>query len=631
MRFAFPSVLWLLSVLPLIVLLYMLRAHRQEVPISSVLLWQRARRELAMQFPIRRLERNLLLLLQLVAATLAILALAQPQLTLPVAASTATVLVLDTSASMQATDVPPSRFEVARADARRWLAQPGGPVMVVEAGAMPRALTSFTDRPSAAAALAQLHPTDGPARLNEAIALAVAQRSGQSTSRAAQGRPFGSAQGRPRVIVYTDRAGPPAPGVVYHVIGRSSRNVGIVGIRTERTVDATHAVIQIRNAGAAPQTAPVTVFLDDRRLLSRTVLLPAGGIAAVPLAVSGRGMLRAQIDLRDDLVIDNTAYAVIGAPLPRVVVIGARDRVLDEAVAASPVQVVATANATADTLASADVVILNHTPPADLPPGNYLLLGTTASNLPVAVDGVVRSPQVLRWKSSHPVMRYVDLTRVQIGEALALQPRGGEVLAEGEVPLIWAAESEGLRVIVVGFTLQQSDLPLQVAFPIFLSNALAWLGGVGQTYHAGQPVIVPARESHEALLTGPAGVAMTVAARGGRFVIPSVDRAGIYTLRAGRREIRLAVNPAPEETEIAPIAPSASSGASVASATAGERRVELWPLSLFLALVVLGAEWFLWLRQLPRVEFGTSWPRPTRGSPSVRRARPGPQAAVVRR
>lgn len=622
MNLAFPAALWLLALVPLIVLLYMLRARRQNVPISSVLLWQRARRELAMQFPIRRLERNLLLLLQLMAAALAILALAQPQLTIPAAASTATVLVMDTSASMQATDIAPSRFEVARTEALGWLVRRGGPVMVVEAGAVPRVLTPFTDRPAVTAALMRLRPIDGPARLDQAVALAVAQRPAQSRS-------FAAGVGRPQVIVFTDRAGSPAQGVTYRVIGRSSRNVGIIGIRTEGSADTTHAVIQIKNAGPSPETVSLTVFLDDRRLLPRTLLLPPGGTTGVPLVVTGQGTLRAQIDLRDDLAIDNTAYAVAGAPPPRVVVIGEHDRVLEAALAAAPVQVAATRNVTAEALAAADVVILNHTPPTDLPPGNYLLFGTTASNLPVAVDGVVRGPQVLRWKSSHPVMRYVNLGGVQIGEALALRPRAGEVLAEGEVPLIWATEFEGVRAIVVGFTLQQSDLPLQVAFPIFLSNALTWLGGVGQTYQAGRPVIIPAREDREALVSGPAGMAMTVPASGGRFVIPSLDRAGIYTLRAGRREIRLAVNPAPEETEIAPVTSSATTGDSAPTVAVQERGVDLWPLLLLLALGVLVAEWLLWLRELPRVEFGKSRPRSTRGGPSVRPARGGSHAGAA--
>jgi len=83
MTLGLPAALWLLAVLPVIVLLYMLRARRHDVPMSSVLLWQRARQDLLVHLPVRRLERSLLLVLQLLTAAVVVLALARPQVVLP--------------------------------------------------------------------------------------------------------------------------------------------------------------------------------------------------------------------------------------------------------------------------------------------------------------------------------------------------------------------------------------------------------------------------------------------------------------------------------------------------------------------------------------------------------------------
>ncbi|MGH2348066.1 MAG: BatA domain-containing protein, partial [bacterium] len=104
MTFENPAGLWLLALLPVIVVLYMLRARRQDLEVSSTLLWQRARTDLAAQRPVRRLDRSVLLLLQLLAVALAAAALSRPQLPLA-GGGRGTVIVLDTSASMQATDV----------------------------------------------------------------------------------------------------------------------------------------------------------------------------------------------------------------------------------------------------------------------------------------------------------------------------------------------------------------------------------------------------------------------------------------------------------------------------------------------------------------------------------------------
>ncbi len=601
MTLGVPAALWLLAALPVIVILYMLRARRQEVSISSVLLWQRARRDLLVQMPVRRLERSLLLLLQLLAAALVVLALARPQAILPAAAGPATVVVLDTSASMQATDVTPSRFDAARADALAEIARSTGPVMVVEAGPQPRAVTGFVDAAAARAALERLSPTDAPARLDPAVAMALAQRS--------NGRSV-------RVLVFTDHGTAPAPGVVYRIVGVGSRNLAVAGVRVERTSGGTAAIVQVRNAGTVAERVPLAVWLDDRRILERTVEVPAGATVSVPVYVAGRGILKAQISPGDFLAVDDTGYAVIGAPAVRVLVAGERDRALEEALQATGASVTAVLAPDAQSIAAADVVVLNRTPPVELPPGNYLLLGTTASNLPIAVDGVVPSPQVLRWSRSHPVMRYVDLRDVVIARTLALRTNGGDVLAEGEVPLIWAYNAGGIRAIVVGFSLQESDLPLQIAFPILLSNAVSWLSGTGLAYDAGQALTVPAGPYPQAVLVGPDGSRTVLPAQGGQFIVPVLERVGIYTIQFGGRTRRVAVNPVPSESEIAPAAAAAPRVSSLPPDRT-RRPIDLAPAVLLAAIGALLVEWALWLRTLPRSRPAAAPPRWRSPGPST--------------
>jgi hypothetical protein len=581
-----PAALWLLAVLPVIVLLHLLRARRHDVPISSVLLWQRARQDLLAQMPVRRLERSLLLLVQLLAAAVVIMALSRPQVTLPAASSSATVIVLDTSASMQATDVAPSRFDAARTAAIEELAHGTGPVMVIEAGPRPRVASDFGAREIARAALMRLHPTDAPRRLDQAVAMALAQRlNGQAT----------------QIIVFTDRAIPAAPGVQYHIVGQTDRNVGIVGVRAERTGEGTVAIVQVRNAGHDAEHVPLTVSLDGRPILDQIVRLPPDATVAVPVRVMGEGILRAHIAPNDSLTVDDTGYAVLGGPPVHVLVVGEQDRTLVEALRAVGVFVMPPHALDAHALAAADVIVLNQTPPAELPPGNYLLLGTTGTNLPLASDGVVRTPEVLRWSHSHPVMRYVDLHDLTIATTLAMQPRGGEVLAEGEVPLIWAYDAQGIRAVIVGFGLHESDLALQVAFPILLRNTLSWLSGVGAAYEAGDPLVVPAGPHAEALLTDPVGHSVVLPARGGQFVVPVLERVGVYTLQVGNRIRQFAINPAPAATEIAPIHPP---GGVAAPRSAGyaQRHVDFAPILLLAALFLLAVEWVLWVRGRPRTD-----------------------------
>jgi hypothetical protein len=570
----------------------MLRARRQDVRISSVLLWQRARDDLQAHAPVRRLQRSLSLLLQLLAASALVLALARPRAFLPSAGGPATVVVVDVSVRMQATDVTPSRFEAARADAMAEISRSPGAVMVMRAGPQPRAITGFVSSAAARAAVANLLPTDAPSQLDQAVVLALGQRAGG---------------GRPRVVVFSDHVSTAPPGVEFRIVGESHRNVAITGVRAEQTAGGMEAIVQVRNASPTIERVPLTVTLDDQQILARTMDLPASTTISVPVAVRGHGILKARIDPHDSLSADDVGYAVVGEPPVRVLVVGEHDRMLETGLQAAGADVTTSRTPDPATLAASDVVVLSRTPSGDLPPGNYLLLGTTAPNLPLDVDGVVSSPHILRWSGRHPVMRYVDLRAVAIARALALHPRDGEVLAEGEVPLIWAYDSGGLRAIVCGFALQESDVALQAAFPIFVHNALSWLTGSGLAYEAGQPWIVPARGQTQAELLSPDGSRAVLAALGGQFVVPALERVGVYTLSVGDRLHRIAVNPAAAAADITPVRLPRTQSA-IAPGSPSLRVMELAPALLTVGLLVLLVEWALWLRRLPPVQ--PAAPRP---------------------
>lgn len=582
MNLAVPAALWGLLVLPVIVLLYMLRTRRLDTPVSSLLLWQRARKDLAARRPVRRFERSLLLLLQLLAVSLLIVALARPQVHLPGTAGMRTVIIMDVSASMQARDVRPSRFSDALAGAHAAVDDAPGEVMIIAAAAAPRIAAPFGDAPSAHRVLAALRPTDGPSHLDQAVTLALGQRAAAEV----------------RVEVFTDRAGQSVPGVTYHVVGTSGANLGIAAVAVEQAPSGSVVIVQIQNASSTPERVPVVLKQGTRRLAARVVAVGGGAVTSVALPVSVSGTVEVVLEREDVLSVDNIAHVIAGTRPARVVVAGGPDRVLTEALEAIPVRIIPAQRITPETLRAADVVILNRTPPVELPPGNYLLLGTTARNLPLTAPGRIRgSSSVLRWAVRHPVMRYVTLDDVTIGDALRLAPRGGEILAEAETPLLWAYEGDGIRAIVSAFSLDQSDLPLHMAFPIFLQNALTWLGGGERVYEAGVPVVLPARGDAEAVLEWPDGSRQQLASSAGRFVIAAADRAGVYVLRTGTRDYSFVVNPSAEEIAIAPVRPRTAAAAPASGIARGMS--DIWRALVLLAVVVLSVEWWLWLRGLP--------------------------------
>lgn len=107
----------LLAAVPVgIILLYFLKLRREPVDVPSTYLWSKTIEDLHVNSLLQRLRRSLLLLLQLLVVALAAIAVFRPGIRDNMIGQGRTVFLLDTSASMQATDLESgeSRFDKAK-------------------------------------------------------------------------------------------------------------------------------------------------------------------------------------------------------------------------------------------------------------------------------------------------------------------------------------------------------------------------------------------------------------------------------------------------------------------------------------------------------------------------------------
>src|SRR5688572_25890273 len=107
---------------PSLIILYFLKLRRRDVEISTTLLWKKTIQDLQANAPFQRLRRNILLLLQLIVLGAALCAIGQPQIMGRPVSAQRHVILIDRSASMQATDAgsaeaPRSRLDQARDEA----------------------------------------------------------------------------------------------------------------------------------------------------------------------------------------------------------------------------------------------------------------------------------------------------------------------------------------------------------------------------------------------------------------------------------------------------------------------------------------------------------------------------------
>jgi uncharacterized membrane protein len=591
-------------------LLYFLKVRRRQRRVSSLLLWEPSARDQQASAVFQRLQRDPLLLLQLLALSALALALARPTATVMGHGAQKVIVVLDTSASMRSSDVAPSRFEVARREALAFVRSlgVGAEVMVVEAGISPRVTAPLSrDHGRAESAIRSAEVHDIPSRLAEAVRTA---------------RAFTGDDPRAQVHVFTDGTHPPTDPadagdrrIRWRSFGRRSDNVGVTNFAIRRNYFGSfdyQAFLSLVNFSRSEKTFSFTLDLDGKVLATRTVTLGPNVRRAVvlPFSHQGGGTVTARIDTKDDLRADDVAYAVI--PPPRkiaVLLVSAGNLFLEKELRTDPqvsVEVRPPARYPGG-MEGFDVVVLDSVSPRRVGRGRFVLVNSAPGDVPIEVLGRVERPMILDWDRNHPVMKSVDFTKVLIEDSLRIRPlAAGKALVESASgPLVYLLEEPSRTALWVGFDLFKTDLPLHVAFPLIVSNAIRWLhpAGIDQAslqLTAGQPMLLPVEHDVASVtVRTPSGRRVIAQVVRGAVSFAETDEIGVYTIETGRRDLRVAVNLAnAEESDLTPRPlPTGSSSGAASDATVPVQR-ELWPLFVALAALLLLLEAALyWRRQ----------------------------------
>src|SRR5207249_3540170 len=132
---------------PAIIALYFLKLRRQPLEVPSTYLWSRAIEDLHVNSLWQRLRQSLLLFLQLLLIALIAFTLLRPGWSGTKLEGKRFVFLIDTSASMEATDVAPSRLDQAKRQAIDFIEQmePASVAMVISFSNVAKVEQPFTD------------------------------------------------------------------------------------------------------------------------------------------------------------------------------------------------------------------------------------------------------------------------------------------------------------------------------------------------------------------------------------------------------------------------------------------------------------------------------------------------------
>jgi hypothetical protein len=435
--------------------------------------------------------------------------------------------------------------------------------------------------------------------------------------------------------------------VRYLPVGRRSDNVGIIAFNVRRYIAnkaAYEVYIEVQNFGPEPAHRQLTLYNGDTAVDVRRIDLAPGQrihqvYAKLPASVDDK--LRASLRPvdgpggSDPFALDDQAYALLPArKKQKVLVVGSPNLYLEGALLVYE-NIDLVGRISADEYAArpaaadgVDVVVFDDVTPDAVPPAPISLLyfHPTGPASPIAVRGEVLAPHITEVDEGHPVMRWVTLSDVYMDRSDAFTPdasKGESTLAFSVRDSILAAKRDGKRkILAVGFSLpaqgrdSATDLPMRVAFPMLLVNALDWFAGdqtdLLTTYPTGTRERVPLDGvvgATEAEVRGPDnqlthtpvidGLATFYGARVGYYDLAAKAHDGSVLAR-----IELAANLAsPEESDIAPSAKLTLGGPGgkqlvEPEAFAVSRSQQLWIYLIVLAAGLILVEWITYHRRI---------------------------------
>ena len=639
---------------PLLLLLYFLKLRRSIQVVSSTLLWLTSTEDLRANAPFQRLRRNILLLLQLIALLMLVLAVMQPRIEGAGGGGGRTILLIDRSASMQVRDVDgDTRFEAAIEAAASEIDRlhAGGlfgggdeETMIITFADQAEIVQPFTgSRQQLQNALQGIRPSHGRSRIEDALNLA----------RVYSLNPTPDVVDRPTadpasLVLFSDGRIQDLDGLVLRgeslvfqrVGGTEVDNCSVTTVAADRPYDRP-AFIEVfaglTNWNERSVLADVQLSVDGlARRVEEIELPPAERNAATGRLEPGRrnltftpfrqdrdAIIEVALLREDQLAVDDVGRMVVPPPRSLRVGLVSPDRRLIrrimeglslqrlDVMTLQDYESIVSERRTGDW----DVLVFDAVTPSRMPDAPSIFLGRTPPTDRVRAYGDSGGQVVLEGSGDHPLLRYVDVDPIYVARGSQVQPGAdAEVVLEGSSgPLVMTFVDDGREHVYVTFDpIADSNWPYLRGMGVFLFNAVEYLGHHGDALTRSQltpGAALVARlpsDATEMELVAPDGETFDLSDQNpARVAWGPVQLSGLHELRyvrAGRGEPVSwfeSVRMPPQESDPQAAAEVVLGMQRVASTDAGALRYRpLWPWAVGMCLVILLIEWWIYNRKI---------------------------------
>jgi len=513
-----------LITLPLIIGLHLFFERKQHIDVSSLFLWSFLDKKSHGSNP-RRINLSWLLLLDLLVAATISLTFAQPQIKLPAffGQGRQVIILVDTSTSMLAVDLHPSRFAAAKSDLLELIEgiESQSVIAVIAMGNDVELVgdTSEISRATLTKRIAELTAGESGIQFQAGLALAEAI--------------FEFEHGV-EVHIFTDGAFILAEDweyelpIVWHFYGKAWPNQAVTDFKLLKISEGVYQLyVNILNNSTDESVHQIRVIVDGVEVHQAEVELFSE--TSLPYAVTLHrkpGYVQVELSGSDPLPEDNTGgIGYWSEDHVSVALVAAQPGPLGRALRAIPALDLTIIDPS-DYRDSArfNLTVFREFLPEDWPAGTILVFDPPSGSVLFPVQGINLIYKPLEIQLD-PITEDLDFAGVRWQESRAVprwQSHFDPLIAAGDIPLLLQAELPTGNLIVFLPEMTVGNLTMHPSFPLLISNVVETTREfqVEQTYRIGETINFPPNSHAE--------------------TISIIDPAGISTVLDAKREFELA-------------------------------------------------------------------------------------------
>lgn len=464
----FPWGLLALLAVPVIIILYLLKQKYEEYITSSLYLWQNALQDVEANAPWQRLKKNILMFLQILAVILLALILSEPFNQSGNNKDGAVMLVMDCSLSMQSTDINPSRFEAARRDAVKLVEAcgTGTEYSVIASGSTPYiVLHQVSDRNKVIQEINGLKVTDAAEDLEGTAELVHSLIRENSEI---------------QVSWFGDGTNPITDdNVRYYSYDRNGDNYAVTLLsqrRLENSQEMT-ALSRIANFSLQDAELDVSLYTDGSFFDARRVMVGAGESESlywmeIPESVS---RLECRIDTEDILEKDNIAGVMVYSNKVRKVLLATEKNIfLEKVLSLMPnLDIYRIGMEDVNEMKGYDLYIFDGEMPEKLPEDGHIILFHPPENEYFSLAGASEYTEIRSTKHTLYNNLKQDISFSAMKTNLYKLPEWGNTIMENDEGVTaFEGYLDKKRIMVFGFDLHETNLPVQPFFPVIMTRTV---------------------------------------------------------------------------------------------------------------------------------------------------------------